>query len=206
MKKILILVLVIFTFSVLAAGESIMITVHGNYFIAADDNFAQSYGEKKYFPEGKIALKLSGNFYLWGSYGLLSTGKSWDKWSHKNVESADLDARDNLDKTIISGGLGYYMGYIEKNELAIKIELGACKITNNQDYTDTEKSSGSVVNREESQVSGLGARGNLGITYGIFKNIFAEISFGYLLALDKVDEQNIKLGGFRAALGLGLRF
>ncbi|MCK4765250.1 MAG: hypothetical protein KAW12_23825 [Candidatus Aminicenantes bacterium] len=206
MKKILILMLIIFTFSVLATGKSLMITVHGNYFVAADDDFAQEYGGKKYFPEGKIALKLSGNFYLWGSYGFFSTGNTWDKWSHKNIENADIAASDTVDKTIISGGLGYYMGYIERNELAIKIEIGACKIANDRETADTGINSGSVISHEENTVSGFGARGNFGVTYGIFNNIFAEISFGYLLALDKVDDQTIRLGGFRASLGLGLRF
>lgn len=206
MKKTFTLILIIFCFSILAPAKTFTITVHGNYFLTADPDISSFYGKKKYFPEGKIAIKITGNFFVWGSYAAFSSGNSGSKWSHKGLEVADIEVKDTLDKAIISGGLGYYVGLIEKGEFAVKIELGACKISNTEETVSSKIAGGSVLASEERTNSGIGIRGNLGITYGLYKNLFAEIAGGYLYASTKVDDYTINLGGLRFSLGLGYRF
>lgn len=206
MKKMLFLILMIFSFSVLVPAKTILITVTGNYFDIADADYADLYGDKQYFPEGKLALRVIGNFYLWGSYGTFSTSYSEDKWSHKAVEEADLEFKSAVGKEIISGGLGYYAGYIKKNEISVKLEIGLCKITNNYKLTDTEIMSGTIKSSEERKESGIGVRGNISGTYGLLKNVFGELSFGYLYAVDKVEDIKINLGGFRVSVGIGFGF
>ncbi|MCK5058448.1 MAG: hypothetical protein KAT34_17470 [Candidatus Aminicenantes bacterium] len=206
MKKTFTLILIVLCFSVLIPAKTFTITIHGNYFTIADPDISDLYGKKKYFPEGKISLKIAGNFFVWSSYGTFSSGNSWLKWSHKGLEEADIEVNDTLNKTIISGGLGYYVGYIEKDELAVKIEAGVCKITNTEETVFGEIAGGSVITSEKETHSGIGIRGNLGVTYGLYKNFFAEAIVGYLYATAKVGDYTVNLGGLRLSLGLGLRF
>jgi hypothetical protein len=206
MKKTFTLILIILCFSILAPAKTFTITIYGNYFSTADPDISDLYGKKKYFPEGKISLKIAGNFFIWGSYGAFSSGNSGLKWSHKGLEEADIRVKDTLNKNIISGGLGYYIGYIAKDEFAVKIEAGVCKITNTQETVSSQIVGGSIITSEKETDSGIGFRGNLGVTYGFYKNFFAEASGGYLYATAKVEDYTVNLGGFRLSLGLGYRF
>lgn len=205
-KKMLIFVLIIFLFSIIVSAQSIMITVEGNYYSPGDSGFKKIYGKSKYFPEGKIALRLFGNVYIWGSCGFFSTSYNWPEWSNKGVIESDIEGENVFDKLIISGGVGYYLGFIRPNDFAIKLEVGACSITNSIDATKTMRDSGEIVSFSEREESGIGLRGNLGVSYGLLKNIFAEASVGYLYVTDKVDDKRINLGGLRLSLGLGVAF
>jgi hypothetical protein len=197
----------ILSFSVLVSAKSFIITIHGNYFSAADTDFSNRYGGKKIYPEGKIALKFFGNLFVWGSYGTYSAINSWNQWSNKTIENADIKVEDNVRKNLISGGLGYYIGYLEKNEFAVKIEVGVCKITNDYDKTSIRIASGSVITSETMQESGIGINGNFGITYGVYKNwLFTEANIGYLYVPDKIEDITINLGGLKLSLGLGIIF
>jgi len=206
MKKTFTFILMILSFFVLASAKNFTITIHGNYFSTSDSNLADNFGKKKYFPEGKVSLRIAGNFFLWSSYGAFSKNKSWPEWSNKVIEEADIEVEDIFKKNIISCGLGYHIGYIEKDEFSVKVEIGACKITNDQETTARGVAGGNVLTSEKKKESGLGVRGNMAITYGIYKSFFTEISVGYLYATDKVAGTTVKLGGMMISLGLGFRF
>ncbi|MGD2091572.1 MAG: hypothetical protein PVH61_35695 [Candidatus Aminicenantes bacterium] len=206
MKRKLILILVIFLGSVFISAQSVMLSVTGNRISIADSEDKALYGGTRYFPEGKIALRLKGNFYLWGSLGFFSTQYDWEEWSNKGVVSADTQGKNVLNKLIISGGLGYYMGFLRKNDISVKFEVGVCRITNSIELSKSIIRTNETVSFEEQKEAGIGIRGNLGITYGLYKNIYAEITGGYLLATDRVDDNKVKLGGFQLTMGLGLAF
>lgn len=206
MKKTLILVALILVTSVVASARDLTVTLYGDYFSVADTNYTNTYGGKKFFPEVKIAYRLKGNFYLWGSCGYLPANYKWDKWSNKGVVEADLKMKNASRKLFFSPGLGYWIGYIDRGQIAIKTELGACitynatKIT--EDNIITQKATVTDRNKEW----GLGLRGNFGISYGLTKNIFTEASIGYMYVWAKNDDEIINAGGFRLAMGLGLKF
>lgn len=212
MKRVLIVMLIILIYSVSlsGAGKNFMITISGNYLSNADSDYKERYGKRDFFPEGKISIRLKGNLYLWGSYGFLSSSYNWEEWSYKGSAEADLEGESILDKQVISGGIGYYIGYIEKNEMAIKVEAGICRITHNIAATLNQIATNTITSSDETKESGIGFRGNLGVTYGLYKNLFSEVSIGYLYATDKVkigdENERIYLGGFRASVGLGLTF
>lgn len=206
MKRKLILILVIFLSSVYISAQNVILSVSGSRIAIADSEDKALYGGTKYFPEGKLALRLKGNFYLWSSLGFLSTHYGWEEWSNKGVVAADTQGKNVLDKLIISGGLGYYLGFLRKNDISIKLEVGVCRITNSIELSKNRIQTNETVNVEEQKEVGIGIRGNLGITYGIYKNIFAEVTGGYLLATDKVDDKRVKLGGFQLTMGLGIAF
>jgi hypothetical protein len=204
------LIILIYSVSLSGAGKKFMITVSGNYFSNADSDYKERYGEIDIFPEGKISIRLMGNLYFWGSYGFLSSSYNWQEWSHKGFAEADLEGESILDKLVISGGIGYYVGYIEKSEISIKVEAGICKITHNIASTLNQIDTNAITSSNETKESGIGIRGNLGLTYGLYKNLFSEVSIGYLYATDKVkvgdNNERIYLGGLRMSVGLGLTF
>ncbi len=206
MKRELILILVIFLSSVFISAQSVILSVSGNRISIADIEDETLYGGTRYFPEGKIALRLKGNVYLWGSLGFFSSQYDWEEWSNKGVVAADVQGENVLDKLIISGGLGYYVGFLRKNDISIRFEVGACRITNSIELSKSMIRTNETVSVEEQKEAGLGIRGNLGVTYGIYKNFFAEVTGGYLFATDKVEDKRVKLGGFQVTMGLGIAF
>jgi outer membrane protein W len=57
----------------------------------------------------------------------------------------------------------------------------------------------------------IGGIGELGITYVLGKNIFAEVFVGYVYATKTIEEEdgtevNTEIGGLKIGLGLGFRF
>ena len=206
MKRKLILLLVILLTSVFIPAQNVILSVSGSRISIADSEDKLLYGGTGYFPEGKIALRFKGNVYLWGSLGLLSTSYDWREWSNKGVVEADIQGENVLDKLIISGGLGYYLGFLRKSDFSIRFELGACRISNSIELSKNTIRTNEPDSVEEQKEAGLGIRGNVGVTYGIYKNLFVEVSGGYLFATDKVDKKRVKLGGLQLAMGLGLAF
>lgn len=207
MKRVAIFVLGLVLFAMVATAEHrFMFTVNGNYLTFADDYYRDEFGKAKIFPEGKIAMRFSGNFYLWGSYGYLSTSQGWQDWSSKGVFNRDLDCKIVMDKHIISGGLGFFAGYIRPHDFSVQLELGVCKITNNVETTKNYIDSNESYFHEKRRESGIGARGNIGITYGLIKSFYAEAVCGYLYATDKIDGDRFFLGGLRLSLGIGVAF
>ncbi len=205
-KKILALILFVFLCFGIAAAENFTIVIGGSYLSIADNQYDLKYGGKKYFPEGKLSMRFTGNLYLWGSFGFVSSKFTWKQWSNKGVAESDLQGKSVADKMILAGGLGYYVGYIAPGEFSIKLEAGLCSISDNIKDTSTRLDNSQTVGSEKSKQSGLGFRGNFGVTYGLYKNFFAELSAGYLYASDTVDDQKVNLGGLRASLGIGLKF
>lgn len=207
MKRKLILMFFVFLCSVFISAQNVMLIVSGNRISIADSDYKVLYGNSKYFPEGKISFRIKGNFYLWSSLSFFKSRYNWEEWSNKGVVEADVEGKRVLDKLIISGGLGYYVGFLRKNDISIKLEAGICKITNSIESTKNIMHTNEIVSVEEQKEAGVGIRGNLGITYGLYKNnLFAEVTAGYLYATDKVEDNRIKLGGFQMSLGLGWAF
>jgi len=200
------MVIFLLSASVQAAGAKLTFTVYGNYFSIADAAYKAKYKSSAFFPEAKATLSFSGNFYLWASYGLFSANYQWTEWSNKGVIEADVAGESIIDKRIVSGGLGFFIGYLEKSQFGVRFELGACNIVNDIEDTKLMIGSNAFVSRELDKQSGTGFRINLGVTYGLTKNLFSEIAIGYLLANDKIDGNRINLGGFRTSVGLGFRF
>ncbi|MCP4152216.1 MAG: hypothetical protein GY757_31040 [bacterium] len=207
MKKTLIFISIILLFSgFISAKKNFMLTVSGNYISFTDSTYKDNYGDKKYFPEGKLSIKLKGNIYLWGSYGYYSSSYNWSEWSNKGVVDSDLSGDSTSEKTIICGGVGFWAGYIARHDFSLKLEAGVCSISNKLDATVSRKSDDVMVREDKATESGLGFRINLGGTYGFSETFFAETTIGVLYAADKIDGERVKLGGFRASVGLGIRF
>lgn len=207
MKKPLGLVLLILLFSSMAtaAGNRVILTLYGNYLNLPANSFTNQASQNKIFFEAKAAVAVSGNIYLWASHGYFPLHDSWTGWDSKSSFAKDINADRTLAKRIISGGCGVFMGYFEQGQFAVRTEIGICGITNVIDSTIRNIATTEFIRSEESRQSGIGVRANLAFTYGLYKNIFAEISGGYMYASDKIDGVRTNLGGFHLALGLGIQ-
>jgi hypothetical protein len=206
MKKTFIFVLLILVTSVFISAKDFIVTVYCDYFFVADAGYKEEYGGKKFFPEVKIAFRTIGNIYIWGSFGYLPARYGWNEWTNKGVVESDIEVENTSHKLFLSGGLGYWVGYMAQNELSIKVEVGFCSTTNSIKVIANNLNTNETLRTEESRKLGTGIRGNLGFTYGLLKNIFAEASIGYSYLWSTVNNERINAGGLRLALGLGMKF
>ena len=207
MKRIVLSICTILLFAgvVTASETKFIFTIHGNYLNVADNTFTSQTGKKKIYVEGKAAVTIYQNLYLWGSYGTFPIHDTLSKWSSKGAFDADISVARVLEKRIFSGGVGFFIGYLEAQEISVMAEIGVCSITNFIDSTSTNINSNAFIQSEAAKQTGVGLRGSLGVTYGFFKNLFAEISIGYMYSADTIDSVRSKLGGLHYGLGIGIR-
>ena len=203
MKKLVGVVFAVILFSglVSASDGRFIFNVYSNYMSLPANSFTGQASRQKVFFEAKAAVAVSGNVYLWASHGYFPLRDSWTGWESKNSFAKDINTERTLAKRIIAGGGGVYMGFFEPNQFAIRMELGICSISNKIDSTVSRLATSAFIRSEESRQSAIGVRGNLSFTYGFYKNIFAELSGGYMYAPDKIDTVRNNLGGFHLALG-----
>jgi hypothetical protein len=206
MKKLLCLVFVVFLISgfAFAAGGKLIFNLYGNCLDMAVNNYTGQASQYKIFFEAKAAYAFSGNLYLWASHGYFPLRDSWAGWNSKNSFAQDISVERKLGKKIISGGCGFFAGYLEKDQIAVRAEIGICSISNVIDTTFSDITTAEILHAEEARQAGIGMRGNLAFTYGLYKNIFGELSVGYMYASDKIDGVRNNLGGLHLQLGLGI--
>lgn len=182
MKRAILILLITITMTAVVSAQTFTLSLHVNSFTAKNDDFKILYGKGKLLPEAKLSLKLKGNFYLWGSFGLLPLD------GYNPILEADITSST----TFISGGISYRMGYIAEKEMALKLEVGLCYIKFKEELPE-----------KIYEASGTGIQGSLGITYGFWKNFFGEISIGYNYAPADIDTMPIRLGGLKISAGIG---
>jgi hypothetical protein len=206
MKKSLCLVFIVLLASgfAFAAGGKLIFNLYGNCMDLPVNNYTGQASQYKIFFEAKAAFAISGNTYLWASHGYFPLRDSWPGWNSKNSFSSDLNVERKLGKKIISGGCGFFAGYLKKDQIAVRGEIGICAITNDIDTTTSSTGTNALLHAETAKQAGIGVRGNLAFTYGLYKNIFGELSVGYMYASDKIDNVRTNLGGLHLQLGLGI--
>jgi hypothetical protein len=206
MKKSLCLVFVVFLTSsiVSAAGGKIIFNLYGNCLDMAKNNYTDQASQYKVFFEVKAAVTVWDNMYIWASHGYFPLRDSWTTWDSKNSFTKDINVERKLAKRIISGGCGFFAGYLEQKQIAVRLEIGICSVTNTIQSTVSNIDTAEFIRAEKAKQSTIGLRGNLAVTYGLYKSIFAEIEGGYIYASDKIDSVRSNLGGFHLALGLGI--
>ncbi len=206
MKKLVCLGCTLFLFAstVSASGGKVILNLYGNCLNVAQNNFTDQDSRYKAFFEAKAAVAVSGNLYLWVSHGYFPLRDSWNDWEKKSSFNEDVSVERTLAKRIIAGGCGLYIGYFEPNQIAVRVEAGICSIHNAIDSTISDIDTDKFIRAEEAKQSAIGLRAGLAFTYGLYKNIFGEVSLGYLYASKKMDDARSNLGGFHLALGLGI--
>jgi len=207
MKKFafLVLAVILFTGSMSAAGGRFIFNLYSNYLRLPANSFTSQASQQKIYLEAKAAAAISGNIYLWASHGWFPLRDSWTGWSGKGSFAKDIQTERTLAKRIISGGGGIFLGYFAPQQIAVRIEAGVCGIANAIEAKVSKIATSEFVRSDESRQSAIGLRANLALTYGFYRNVFAEISGGYMLASDKIGDVSNNLGGFHLSLGLGIQ-
>jgi len=207
MKKLMVLVFAVFllTNTVAAARGKAILNLYGTTLSVAANSFTNQDSRYKVFPEIKAAFPISGNLYLWVSHGYAPLRDSWKDWDKKSSFAADVSMERTVAKRVVAGGCGFFIGYFEPGEFAVRVEAGLCSIANAIDLKISDIDTEQLIRTASARQWGLGARSNLAFTYGLYKNIFAEVSLGYMYAADTIDSVRSKLGGFHLALGLGMQ-
>lgn len=184
MKKTLLLIVIMFLILTgVASGENIFFTASANYLIPSDKDFKDIYGSGVFYPEIKAGYDVFEGFYIWAGYGFLSAAGTTTLLAEEAKSSQNY----------ISFGFGY-QGRISER-VGYKIETGTSYVTYREEAMGLEVSG-----------SAMGYRLDGGINFDVLKNVFLEINAGYIAASDSVDNLSVKLGGFKAGVGMGVRF
>jgi hypothetical protein len=186
-------------------------TLKGDYMSIADPDYGDLYGKKKYFPEGEIEVRLTGNLYLWGSYSLVSGKGGWDEWSNKSLIDPDVRWNITSSRHQFAAGAGYFIGLHDPGQFVIRLQLGLCFINQIEDSEKILAPTGAQLETNRSIAKKIGGIGELGLNYVLWKNIFAEVSIAYIYATKQSEDENgdtvtDEIGGLRIGLGLGVRF
>lgn len=184
MKKLLIIILIVLlmaAFNFLQA--KFMLSVSGNLLFPADSGFKDIYGDSQFYPEFKARYLILAGFYVWGSYGFFS----------KTGTTPVLQEETKTTQNFLTVGAGYLASIAKK--LDFTAELGLLYGTYKEEALG-----------EEVDGSATGFAVELGILYKIIPKVFVEFFIGYGSASDTVENVEIKLGGTKAGLGLGVRF
>ena len=116
MKKSLCSVLLLFLFSgsAFAAGGKLIFNLYGNCMDLPANSLTGQDSQYKIYFEAKAAYLVRGNLYLWASHGYFPLHDSWTGWSSKNSFDKDISVERTLAKRIISGGCGFFAGYLSE--------------------------------------------------------------------------------------------
>jgi len=184
-KKNFVVFVVLFLFLSLFvyARNSGFLNIKGNYLFPADESYKDTYSSSVFLPEVKAGFNLSNNIYIWGGYSFIT----------KSGETPVLKIETESTQGFIMAGVGYENGLTEK--LFINIFGGASYINFKEEAMGTE-------------VSDTAFGYNLGaeLRYNLSKTIFVNTGVSYIYGKDTVEEVDVKLGGFIAGVGAGIRF
>ena len=184
MKNILFVSFMIFVLCASAfSEEKFMVSASGNYLNPSDSGYKDVYGSSLFYPEFEAGYKLHKGFFIWAGYGFFS----------KKGTTTVLGQEAKSTQNFLSFGIGYNGNFSEKVEYKAKLGMF------NADYK--EEAMG-----EEVTGSSIGYLVDAGILYRVWSNLFVKMTTGYFNAAEKVEGLEIKLGGFKAGIGVETRF
>jgi long-subunit fatty acid transport protein len=140
-----------------------------------------------FFPELKLNYKIFDNISVWAGFGLMSA----------SGETPGLGEKAKSNQNIISFGVGYSGDFTPK--LGYKVEAGAAYFSYKEEALELKVTG-----------SAFGFSVDAGIVFNITDAFFAEVLAGFISANDTVivegEGVDIKLGGLKAGVGIGIRF
>ena len=166
----------------LAALGNVTISVSGNVLLPADSDYKDVYGDTAFFPEFKLALKVSNGFYIWGGYGMVSqTGETI---------LLGLEAKSKQHFVSLGGG---YNGSLT-GSLEFFIDAGAVFTSFSEETMGAKLSDDAI---------GFRVDGSLLVRLGA--GLLGGVNVGYVYAADTIEGFSIKIGGFKGGLTLAIR-
>lgn len=182
-RAIVLLVVMMFTLSGLFAGPRFNFSLAANLQWPADSGYKEIYGQSVFLPEFRAEYSLTPCIYLWAGYGRTAA-----KGETPELKSAAKSSQDYLQL-----GAGYEG--VLSGKLGFKGAIGLADVLYREEALG-EKISGSAI--------GFVLSGSL--TYELGRMFYLLADVGYLYAQKTINAVSVKMGGFRAGLGAGLRF
>ncbi len=180
-KIIVILAIMSLTAAVQAKNMSAALTL--SYLAHADSGFKEVYGSGGIMPGLRLEAGIMKNVSLYASCGFLS----------KKGTTPVLEQEAKSTQRYISAGAAWQQSLSEKLEW--NLYGGLLFVIYREEALDETITDNAV---------GLELGG--GLRYRLCAKLFLNPFISYLLAGDTVDETKIKLGGFKAGIGLGFSF
>lgn len=177
-------VMIIFPASSGFARDRFLVFYTGNYLLPVDRNYKNIYGNSVLYPELIIGSGIYKKVSLWIGFGMLK---------EKRDAALDLKNEARSLQDFLSCGVRY-SGELA-NSLTYKLDLGLLFVVYKQENIEAELNG-----------SALGFRTDSGIVYSLSRNLFMEISVGYLLAADRVKDVAMRWGGLKGGVGIGIWF
>jgi len=165
------------------SGEKFMVSASGNYLNPSDSGYQDVYGSSLYYPEFLAGYKLYKGFFIWAGYGFFS----------KKGTTTELGQETESTQNFLSFGIGYNGKFSERAEYKVKLGMFHAGYK--------EEAMG-----EEVTGSAIGYLVEAGILYRMWSSLFIKMTTGYFSAKEKVEEFAIELGGFKAGIGVEMRF
>ncbi|MCP5102293.1 MAG: hypothetical protein GY950_02890 [bacterium] len=153
------------------------------YLLSNDEDYKAIYGNGSTFPQLKAGLRMARYLYIWAGYGSTS--------SDGTIPAVNADSK--AVQHFLSFGLRYNRNISKM--LEYKIEASIVSVSYKEEALD--------LTLKES-AGGFGVE--TGLVFAPGNRFFTELSAGYIQASDIVVEERVKLGGFTAGLGVGVRF
>lgn len=164
-------------------GAKFYLKLNLDYLSAADADYKDVYGGGFFSPSVKAGFRIARNVYIWTGFGAAS--------AKGTIPVEETPAKSS--QSFLSVGMRYSRD-ISKS-LGYKIEASAVGISYKEEALDTEV-----------KESAMGFGVETGLVFNVAKSVFSEFSVGYMYASDRLAEKKVLLGGFKAGLGVGMRF
>lgn len=156
-----------------------------NSFYPSNSEFKTIYKESVMIPEVSVGFFLLEKLYFFGGYEFYKVEGKTPQW----------DLNSEMDQKILSFGAGYFIDLSEK--LGLSAELGMVSISYTEKLIDFEL---------ENKSSCTGFRLGSKLQYKISSLIGFNLSLGYTIIKDEIDDISTDFGGLRLGIGAKISF
>ncbi len=182
-NKIIISILLSIVLSVFVYAEG-YISLNGNALFPSDSAYKDVYGSTIIYPEIEAGYKIYKDLFVFGGFGF---------FSKEGKTTGDLQIDTKSKQNILSFGVGYDFDLSE--QIDILIRAGIARIGYKEEAMEQEV---------KGNKTGILLGSDLVYKFG--ERFFTKATIGYMSAKDTIEEVDIKLGGFKVGIGIGLRF
>jgi len=169
--------------STLTAGDLVRVTLVANVLFPADSAYQETYQKMVFLPELKAAYSISGNLFVWAGYGRVSA----------SGETPQLKEPAESSQGFLAAGAGYR--HPLSGGWSLWGELGVASISYDEEALG-KSISGST----------LGFVVNAGVRRDLGERFFLIAQLGYVYGKKTIEDVAVKMGGFKAGIGAGVRF
>lgn len=182
-NKIIISLVLSMVLSGFVYGEGYL-SLSANALFSSDSGYKDVYGSTIIYPEIEAGYKTYKDMFIFGGFGF---------FSKEGKTTGELQINTKSTQNILSFGVGYDFNLNEKIDILIR--AGIARIGYKEEAME-----------QEVKGNKIGILLGSDLVYKFGKRFFTKATIGYMSAKDTIEGVDIKLGGFKVGIGVGLRF